>query len=71
MIGWLSKLMTRDRRLLYSACSAAAIVAAFVASLLRFRSDVAIAFVAGAMFAAFVATVARLRALTVAMESSP
>jgi len=61
-IAWLSKLRTPDRRLLYSAWGASAIVAVFVAWLLRFRSDVAIPVVAGAMFAAFVATVARLRA---------
>jgi hypothetical protein len=61
-IAWLSNLRTPDRRLLYSAWSASAVVAAFVAWLLRFPSDVAIPFVAGAMFAAFVATVARLRA---------
>jgi len=55
-IAWLSKLRTPDRRLLYSAWSASAIVAAFVAWLLRFRSDVAIPVVAGAMFAAYPTT---------------
>jgi len=61
-VAWFSELRTPDRRVLYSAWSASAIAAAFIALLLGLRSDVRILFVATVMSTIFHATAARLRA---------